>query len=48
MKRRTFLKGSAFTVAGLTAQPLAAHYEADGRQLTPSDLGASIARMRKQ
>jgi hypothetical protein len=48
MKRRTFLKGGVCTAAGLSAQPLSAHYEANGRHLTAADLGASITRMHKQ
>jgi len=48
MRRRTFLKGGALSVAGFSAQPLAAHYESGVRHLSSSDLGASIAKMRKQ
>jgi cytochrome P450 len=48
MKRRTFLKGGALSVAGLTVQPALAHYESNGKHLTPEDLGASVTRLRKQ
>jgi cytochrome P450 len=48
MKRRTFLKGGALCAAGFTAQPALAHYESNGKHLTPEDLGASVTRLRKQ
>ena len=49
MKRRTFLQAGAMGVAALsTTRPALAHYESNGRQTAPGDLGASVTRLRKQ
>jgi hypothetical protein len=48
MQRRTFLIGSAISLAGLSAHPASAHYESTGIHLTEGDLRASVARLRKQ
>ena len=49
MKRRTFLQAGAMGVAALsTTRPALAHYELNGRQTAPGDLGASVTRLRKQ
>ena len=49
MKRRTFLTGSAATAAGLSSGPVASQSPPiPGQPLAPTDLMATVARLRKQ
>lgn len=48
MKRRTFLKTGAAAVAGLSAQPVLAHYQSSEQPMSSSELGAAVARLRKR
>lgn len=49
MKRRTFLSGSATSIAALSAQPVLAHYDPPlNAPPAPGDLAATAARVRAQ
>src|ERR1700754_5127141 len=49
MKRRTFLTGSATSMAALSAQPVLAHYEPPlNDPPAPGELAATAARLRAQ
>jgi cytochrome P450 len=48
MQRRTFLQSGVMGIAGLTTGPALAHYESNATLPTVNDLGATVARIRRQ